>query len=344
MEESSSILSPEKAQNLVQSVYDYLDKKIFGQSELIEEALATLLSSGHILMTGAPGLAKTTLVREIANSIGLEFGRIQFTPDLMPSDIVGSEILDIDEDSGKRKFQFQKGPIFTNLLLADEINRASPRTQAALLEAMQEKTVTNSGHAYQLAHTFMVFATQNPLDNEGTFPLPEAQLDRFLLSSFVDYPKASDELEILNAFNSSKLVGESKSETREVLSYVDLVGLIEAAKNVRVENTLLSAINDLVRSTRPSDQNCPELLREAIDYGSSPRGGLAIVSAAKSFALMDGSTEVRWRHIKRVATAALRHRVKISFGAQRDGMDIDQVIFKLIENIEKKTVKLGQLF
>ena len=343
MDDISATLSADQAKKLSNKLVVQLESKIFGQQVLIEEAIATLLVSGHILLTGAPGLAKTTLVREIASSIGLEFGRIQFTPDLMPSDIIGSDILNIDDETGKRKFEFQKGPVFTNLLLADEINRASPRTQAALLEAMQEKTVTNSGVVYNLSETFMVFATQNPLDSEGTFPLPEAQLDRFLMSSIVTYPGRDDELKILSSHSNNNLVGSKKNKSQSVIEYVDLVNLTNYCKQIPFTDELLSAANDLVRSTRPEDETCPATLKHAIDYGASPRGGLALVSAAKAFAALDGSSEVRWRHVKRVAIPCLRHRVKLGFGAHRDGVGIDSVLEELIENVEKKKVSLGQV-
>lgn len=324
----------EQAVATIEQLKKNLGESIFGQTDLVNEALTTLLSSGHLLITGAPGLAKTTLVRVIARFLSLQFGRIQFTPDLLPSDVTGSEVLNLDNISGKRVFEFLPGPIFTNLLLADEINRASPRTQSALLEAMQEKNVTINGKRNPLPRPFMVFGTQNPFESEGTFPLPEAQLDRFLLHSLVQYPDSATELAILNAHNQKTLVGESQeimSNTLEprAIQLDHLNQLIEMSKNIEADQSALEVINFIVRSTRPDDELCPKETKNHLVFGAGPRGGLALLSAAKSFALISGHSSVKWSHVERMILPALRHRCRLSNLAGRDGQNIDKIILSL---------------
>lgn len=311
---------------------------IFGQERLIDETLCAFLSGGHILMTGAPGLAKTTLVRVFAKHLGLSFGRIQYTPDLLPTDIIGTDVLNVDENTGHRSFEFQKGPIFTNLLLADEINRATPRTQSAMLEAMQERHVTVGGKNYPLGKPFMVFATQNPFESEGTFPLPEAQLDRFLIHALVDYPDREAEMKILSSHNKSELAGEAYGNLDNDSNPLppDLVeGLMIAARNVDMPAEVLEAIVFLVRSTRPED-GLPEDLREAVWYGAGPRAGISLVSTAKARALIEGTEVVRWRHIKQICKPVLRHRIKLVPSAERELGGVDKFIDKIVDAVELK--------
>jgi MoxR-like ATPase len=310
---------------------------IFGQESLIDEVMACLIAGGHILMTGAPGLAKTTLVRVFARHLGIKFGRIQFTPDLLPSDIVGSDILNIDPASGQRGFAFTPGPIFTNLLLADEINRASPRTQSALLEAMQERTCTVGGVGHQLPRPFMVLATQNPFESDGTFPLPEAQLDRFLLHTLVDYPSDDAEEKILKQHVAGTLVGEQINSPQESKSQLDestVRGLIQRCISIHVDEEIVRAIKELVRSTRPNDPSSPEDLRSSIWYGAGPRAGLSLVSVAKAMALIQGHETVRWKHVRSLVKPVLRHRIRLTASALRDRLTEDRLIEELTARLE----------
>lgn len=303
---------------------------IFGQEDIVTETMATLFTAGHILTTGAPGLAKTTLVKVFAEALGLEFQRIQFTPDLLPSDITGSEILTIDPETGRRTFEFARGPVFTNLLLADEINRASPRTQSALLEAMQEQTVTVAGKKHQLPEPFMVFATQNPYESEGTFVLPEAQIDRFLCHALISYPDYEAEQRLYRSSVNS-------APTITPLGIATLQEIIVASRAVEIADPLLSAITKLVRSTRPDDPSCPPEVAELVSYGASPRAGLSLIALSKSFALIEGQQEVRWQHLVRMAKPALRHRLRLKT-ARRDGsmIDADSIVDKLISHLEQQ--------
>jgi MoxR-like ATPase len=326
----------ESATILVQNLKGAISESIFGQDELITEAICCLISGGHILMTGAPGLAKTSLVRVFAQNLGLQFGRVQFTPDLLPSDIIGSDILNIDEGTGKKVFEFAKGPVFVSLLLADEINRASPRTQSALLEAMQERTCTVGGKSYMLPDPFMVFATQNPFESEGAFPLPEAQLDRFLIHTLVDYPKVEDEERILQAHVGNRLVGEQKGELNG-LKRIGLEGvraLIASKQSIKMPEEIVKMINLLVRSTRPQDQACPESVKNLIWYGAGPRAGISMISVCRALALLEGSDSVRWRHVRRMAKPVLRHRIRLGIHAQSEQFAEDQIIERLLEQIE----------
>jgi len=338
-------MSLEQATKLAANLRADVGGAVFGQEDLITETLCCLMAGGHILMTGAPGLAKTTLVRVFARHLGVKFGRVQFTPDLLPSDIIGAEILNVDRDSGRRHFEFSGGPVFTNLLLADEINRASPRTQSALLEAMQERTVTVGGKQHMLPAPFMVFATQNPFESEGTFPLPEAQLDRFLVHTLVDYPDAAAEQKILLEHAGGKLVGEQVGQAANSgrqLSAEDVSALIARAKTVRVDEAILGGIRDLVRSTRPEDELCPDNLRPALWYGAGPRAGISLVSMTRSLALIEGSESVRWSHVRRFAKPVLRHRMRLTAQGARDGVDEDQIIDTLITRLEDRQKNLAK--
>ena len=334
----------EQAVARIDELRQQLNHRILGQADLITETLCCFLAGGNLLITGAPGLAKTTLVKVIARMFGLKFARIQFTPDLLPSDIVGSEILNIDPESGKRHFEFAKGPVFANFILADEINRASPRTQSALLEAMQEKTVTVAGRQHILPKPFMVFATQNPFESEGTFPLPEAQIDRFLLHALITYPHKEAEIEVLRAHVDNVLIGEGSTlEEAEIskLTIEEVTALFAHTQSVRVPDEVVFAINELVRSTRPTDDNCPELLRKGLWYGAGPRAGLSLVSAAKALALLEGQVNVTWKHVKRLAPSTLRHRIRVTAAAGREQWNADRMIQDLIERFESRHKNLA---
>lgn len=346
MEDQGS-MTLEESYVLIQRLKESVAESIFGQESLITESICCLLSGGHILMTGAPGLAKTTLVRVFAQFLNLAYGRVQFTPDLLPGDIIGSDILNIDTDTGKRSFEFAQGPIFANLLLADEINRASPRTQSALLEAMQERAVTVGGKRYALPYPFMVFATQNPFESEGAFPLPEAQLDRFLIHTLVDYPSAEAESQILKEHADNRLVGEQQVDSQEAerdrnkgLTLIEIRNLIKRREAIVVENELVDMIRDLVRSTRPTDELCPASLRELIWYGAGPRAGISLISVARSLALLEKDDKVRWKHIRRMAKPVLRHRIRLSAQTGGDRLNEDEIIDRILERLEDR-LKMG---
>ena len=330
-------ISLSDASELSHKLFKHIESMIFGQSDLIMDSLCTFLAGGHILITGAPGLAKTTLVRVISDNLGLKFGRVQFTPDLLPSDIIGSEVLNIDTESGKRSFDFVQGPVFVNLLLADEINRASPRTQSAMLESMQEHQVTVGGKEHKLPSPFMVFATQNPFESEGTFPLPEAQLDRFLMHSLVDYPDRDAELKILAAHASNELIGESGNENpSRVLTNENIKQLLHRSKGINCDPKALELINDLIRSTRPEDDSCPEDIKNLIWYGAGPRAGISLISASRSYAMVSQDESVRWKHIKRMAKPVLRHRIRLATHSMQEEFNEDKIIESLIATLEQK--------
>ena len=315
--------------NLKANISNY----VLGQDKIIEEMLTCFFAQGHLLITGAPGLAKTTLIKVMANFLNLDFGRIQFTPDLLPSDIIGVDILNIDPETSQRSFKFSPGPVFTNILLADEINRASPRTQSALLEAMQELSCTVSGKNYPIELPFMVFATQNPYESEGTYYLPEAQLDRFMIHSLIDYPDKASEETMLKKFNEDLLF---KGERRNIVKKEDIIEIFSLVPQIQIDEILIKAINELVRSSRPKDESFNQELKDMVSYGVSPRGSLSLMKAAKVFAMMEGEESVRWKHIVRMAPCALRHRIKLSSFARREGISEDDVVTKLLKGIEHK--------
>ncbi len=341
-------MSLEEAAQLTSDLKANVEEFVFGQEELVTETMCALLSGGHILMTGAPGLAKTTLVRVFARYLDLDYGRVQFTPDLLPSDIVGTDVLNVDPGTGRRSFEFSKGPVFTNLMLADEINRASPRTQSALLEAMQERSCTVGGVMHPLPEPFMVFATQNPFESEGTFPLPEAQLDRFLIHALVQYPDEAAEEKILKEHAHSKLVGEQKSLGRgtavkgQTMNRDMVLGLINCTRRVHVDPELIKIMTALVRSTRPEDEHCPKDLKDHIWYGAGPRAGISLISVARALALIQRSESVRWSHIRKMAKPVLRHRIRLSAQAARDRVTEDKIIEDLLVRIEDRYKNLAR--
>ncbi len=343
MPNPSAPLSLEASFKLTENLKQQIERSIFGQEDLITEAICCLISGGHILMTGAPGLAKTTLVRVFSRFLSLKYGRVQFTPDLLPSDIIGSDILNVDPQSGHRSFEFAPGPVFVNLLLADEINRASPRTQSALLEAMQERSCTVGGTSHPLPAPFMVFATQNPFESEGAFPLPEAQLDRFLIHTLVDYPDAESEEKMLQEHVDNRLVGERELAASDAsMSADEIHGLLARREMISVETDIIQMIRDLVRSTRPSDEMCPEGIKSSIWYGAGPRAGISLVSVARSLAIIEQSEVVRWRHVRRMAKPVLRHRIRLSARANQDQITEDSIIDELMSRLEERYKMSGQ--
>jgi MoxR-like ATPase len=296
-----------------------IGKAVFGQERVVELSLAAVLAGGHALLVGAPGLAKTRLVAALAQVLGLPWGRIQFTPDLMPADILGSEVLDTDE-TGKRHFRFVRGPIFTSLLMADEINRASPRTQSALLQAMQEHHVTVSGNAFDLPPPFHVLATQNPIEHEGAYPLPEAQLDRFLLQVDVPYPDKETERRIIVETTG---LGEAKPEA--VLDPATLISIQRLVRRMPVGEKVLAAIIELVRSARPGASSDPRV-NAHVAWGPGPRAGQALMLAVRARALLRGRLAPSIDDVTALARPALVHRMALSFGARAEGLDVDSLV------------------
>tara|TARA_B100000676_G_scaffold92287_2_gene91987 strand:- start:5447 stop:6463 length:1017 start_codon:yes stop_codon:yes gene_type:complete len=304
-----------------------LQKVIIGQHDVIEQLFAAIFTRGHCLLEGVPGLAKTLMVSTLARILDVSFNRIQFTPDLMPSDITGTNVLD-EDDKGKRAFRFVQGPIFTNILLADEINRTPPKTQAALLQAMQEREVTVAGTTYDLPQPFFTIATQNPIEQEGTYPLPEAQLDRFMFNIKVGYPSASEEEQILTATTRNE-----KPEVNKILSAKAIVNLQKLVNSIAVSEQIVKYAARLVRATRPGDSESPEFIKELVDWGAGPRAGQFLIQGGKAIAAMDGRFSVAIADVQRIAVPVLRHRVSANFQAQAEGMDTEAIVQKLLAEI-----------
>jgi MoxR-like ATPase len=314
-----------------------LHKVIVGQTEVIEQLFAAIFTRGHCLLEGVPGLAKTLMVSTLARILDVSFNRIQFTPDLMPSDIVGTNVLEEDE-SGRRVFRFVKGPIFTNIVLADEINRTPPKTQAALLQAMQEREVTIGNTTYPLPEPFFVIATQNPIEQEGTYPLPEAQLDRFMFNILVGYPTAAEEEQILMATSRNEDINVNKIlQGKAILNLQKLVG------NVAVSEYIVQYVAALVRATRPADPTAPEFVQELVDWGAGPRAGQFLIQGGKALAALDGRFSVSIEDVKRITIPVLRHRVSTNFQAQAEGLTTEDVIQRLMTTIpEPKIPKFAE--
>jgi MoxR-like ATPase len=304
-----------------------IKKVIVCQDETIYQLLITFLAGGHALLEGVPGLAKTLMIRTLSDAIDLRFRRIQFTPDLMPSDIIGTEILEEDHATAKRFFKFNKGPLFANIILADEINRTSPKTQAALLEAMQEFEVTYAGTTYPLEKPFFILATQNPIEQAGTFPLPEAQLDRFLLYIRIQYPTAEEERSILQ-----QTTGTIKSTINKVIDGNQILQAQQLVREVHINNELIDMVSRIVRATRPGDTEIP-YVNEWVRWGAGPRAGQAMILTAKARALLRGNFSVLQEDLQRVAYPVLRHRILMNFRAEAEGITADQVTEKLIGSI-----------
>jgi MoxR-like ATPase len=306
---------------------DALDRRIIGQDEIIRDLFVALAVQGHVLMIGVPGLAKTLLIRSLAELLDLPFQRIQFTPDLMPSDITGTEILEEGED-GRRQFRFLRGPVFASLILADEINRTPPKTQAALLEAMQERRVTVAGRSYDLPTPFFVMATQNPIEQEGTYPLPEAQLDRFMFNLRVNYPSHADEVQILLTTTGDEAVPLGKIWTGG-----ELLALQRAVRQVPVPETVANYAVALVQATRP-ESSTADFIKRYVQWGAGPRASQYLALAGKVFAVLDGRFNVAREDIKRAAKLVLRHRIITNYRAEADKQTVDALIDRLLETVK----------
>src|SRR5512137_312654 len=301
-----------------------LQKVIVGQNDVIEQMFAAIFTRGHCLLVGVPGLAKTLMVSTLARILDIQFKRIQFTPDLMPSDITGTNVLE-EGEHGRRHFRFVEGPVFTNILLADEINRTPPKTQAALLQAMQEREVTVGQQTYPLPDPFFTIATQNPIEQEGTYPLPEAQLDRFMFNIKVDYPSSEEEERILTSTTRSE-----KLEVRKVLTGKSILGLQKLVNSVAVSQYLVQYVARLVRATRPKDPTAPQFVRDLVDWGAGPRAGQFLIQGGKALAAMDGRFSVAIEDVQKIAGPVLRHRISTNFQAQAEGMSNEDLVQRLI--------------
>ena len=309
-----------------------LQKVIIGQEEVIEQLFAAVFTGGHCLLEGVPGLAKTLMVSTLAQILDVAFKRIQFTPDLMPSDITGTNVLE-EEETGRREFRFVQGPIFTNVLLADEINRTPPKTQAALLQAMQEREITVGKITHDLPEPFFTIATQNPIEQEGTYPLPEAQLDRFMFNIKVGYPTIEEEEQIL-----ASTTRNEKITPQTVLTGRAIVNLQKLVNSVAVSEFIIKYVARLVRSTRPKDDLAPEIVKELVDWGAGPRAGQFLINGGKALAAMDGRFSVAVEDVKRIAIPVLRHRISTNFQAQAEGMTTEDLINRLLETIPEPDV------
>jgi MoxR-like ATPase len=310
-------------------ILEQLRRAIIGQADVIEQILAAVFTRGHCLLVGVPGLAKTLMVSTISQILDVSFKRIQFTPDLMPSDITGTTVLD-ETESGRREFRFVQGPIFANIILADEINRTPPKTQAALLQAMQEREVTAGQQTYKLPDPFFVIATQNPIEQEGTYPLPEAQLDRFMFNIKVDYPSFDEEKRILDV-----ATRDEPQELTKALSGRAILNMQKLVRSVPVGDYVRDYVARLVRATRPRDPTAPNFVRKMVDWGAGPRAGIFLIQGAKAMAAMDGRFSIWISDVKKVAVPVLRHRISTNFQAQAEGKTTEDVIQQLLETVEE---------
>jgi len=317
----------EKLQKDKDKLFQEISKVIIGQSEIVEHLFISLLCRGHVLLEGVPGLAKTLLIKTLSNAMDLSFNRIQFTPDLMPSDITGTEIIEEEQGTGKRGFKFFKGPIFANIVLADEINRTPPKTQAALLESMQEHKVTAGGTSYTLEEPFFVLATQNPIEQEGTYPLPEAQLDRFMFNILISYPSRDEEVKIVKSTTSTE-----QEDVTPVLSAKDLFSYQNLVRNVPVADNVIEYAVDFVNSSRSSNNGHAGLAKDWLEWGAGPRASMYLILAAKAKALLDGRTTPDISDVQQMLNPVLRHRIIPNFNAEADGITRDNILEKLLES------------
>lgn len=320
----------EKLTTLSKAITQELGKRVIGQSDVIQQMLITIFSGAHCLVEGVPGLAKTLIIKTLGEVLDMKFSRIQFTPDLMPSDITGTEIIEEDSNTGKRGFKFLKGPIFTNLLLADEINRTPPKTQAALLQAMQEFSVTAGGETLKLTLPFYVMATQNPVEQEGTYPLPEAQLDRFMFRIFIDYPGEEEEQKIVEF-----TTGEQTEAPKPVITREQLLEIPQIIRAIPVSDHVVKYAVKLVRKTRPQAKDCPEFIKEWVTWGAGPRAAQYLILGAKANAVLRGTFNVGTMDVRAVASPVLNHRIMTNFNAEAEGIDSRAVIKRLIEFIQE---------
>ena len=319
----------ERLREAKRQIAEEIAKVIVGQDRIVEELLIALLARGHCLLIGVPGLAKTLLISTLAKALDLKFSRIQFTPDLMPSDITGTDVIEEDLSTGRRSFRFVKGPIFANIVLADEINRTPPKTQAALLQAMQEHEVTAGGENFVLEEPFFVLATQNPIEQEGTYPLPEAQLDRFMFNLWIDYPSEEEEQEIVRS-----TTGLSSDDVVQILNAEQIVALQDLVRSVPVSDYVIETAVKLVRNTRPQEEGVPDYVKDWIRWGAGPRASQYLILGAKTRAVLDGRYTPAVEDIQAVAMPVLRHRIVTNFNAEADGVDAAQIVERLVEERE----------
>ncbi len=328
--ETGDVAAVEKLADAFQRLKEQVGRRIVGQQDVIDQLAICIFGRGHALLVGVPGLAKTLTVSTLSESLGLSFRRVQFTPDLMPSDILGTEVIQDDPETRQRAFKFLKGPIFANIVLADEINRTPPKTQSALLETMQERQVTSGGQVYKLDEPFFVLATQNPVEQEGTYPLPEAQLDRFLFEIRVTYPSLDEELRIMDQETGGKSFAiEPVLTQQEILEFQGLV------RRVPVGRQVMEYAAALVRKTRPNEADAPKFIKEWLTWGAGPRASMNLILAGKAHAVLNGQFAVGWDDIDAIAEPVLRHRMILNFAAQSEGVTPEQVIAKLIEETPK---------
>jgi len=341
MSQEDDVQAVQKLNEAYRLITEQLGRVIVGQQQVIEELLVAMFARGHCLLVGVPGLAKTLMIRTLADAFSLEFNRIQFTPDLMPSDITGTEVIQEDKASGTRRLQFLKGPIFANVILADEINRTPPKTQAALLEAMQEQQLTIGGTRHVLVKPFFVLATQNPIEQEGTYPLPEAQLDRFMFNTFVDYPDEEEELEIVK-----RTTADVSVQVTPTLSGEEILDLQRIVRRVPVADHVVRYALQLARLTRPNHPGVPDFITEYVNWGAGPRASQYLVLGAKARAVLYGRYSAGCDDIRAVAFPVLRHRIVTNFNAEAEGVKPDDIIRRLIETVaagEDETAESGKL-
>jgi len=319
----------EKIQNLVEArekILSNVRKNIIGQQEIIDDLLIAIFAGGHVLLTGVPGLAKTLMITTLAQSMSLDFKRIQFTPDLMPSDIIGSEILEANKSTGEKELRFIKGPVFSNIILADEINRTPPKTQSALLQAMQEKEISVGNTTFRLSEPFFVMATRNPIEQEGTYPLPEAQLDRFLFNLVIDYPDYGSEIAIVEL-----TTHETTAVVEKVIGAKEILEAKEIIKKIPVARAIIEYSVNIVRATRPEEKNVSKFIKDSVSWGAGPRAGQNLVTAAKINAVFSGRKTPEYDDINRIAKQVLRHRIIPNFRAEAEGITPDNIIETILK-------------